>query len=65
MLVVLPGFTTVTTPPHVHMQVSVALAAGLPPIITVGLPGVQGPGMTGTQGIGVRVPMAAAVAAAT
>ena len=49
------------------MQLSVELlfSAGMPPINTVGAPGDQGEAVAGMQGWGVKVPKAAAVAAAT
>jgi hypothetical protein len=53
------------TPPHWHAHVEVELRAGCPSTSTVGLPGAQGSGVAGMHGWGVRVPMAAAVAAAT
>jgi hypothetical protein len=53
------------TPPQLHINVQVALSAGLFLIMTVAEPGVHGAVVTGTQGIGVRTPKAAAVADAT
>ena len=47
------------------MQVEVAFSAGCPLIKTVGEPGIHGAVVTGMHGWGVKVPMAAAVAAAT
>lgn len=47
------------------MALQVLFKAGFPPIKTVGDPGAHGAGITGIHGIGVRVPRAAAVAAAT
>lgn len=49
------------------MQFAVELlfSAGMPPINTVGAPGAQGEAVAGMQGCGVKVPAAAAVAAAT
>ena len=49
------------------MQLSVELlfSAGMPPINTAEEPGDQGEAVAGMQGCGVKVPDAAAVAAAT
>jgi len=52
-------------PPHVHMSLWLISTAGMAPLIVVVAPGSQGEAVTGTQGIGVRMPLAAAVAAAT
>ena len=60
-----PGWTTVITPPQVHISVEVLFSAGMLPSSTVGEPTTQGAGVTGTHGIGVNTPIAAAVAAAT
>src|SRR5438270_12945776 len=60
-----PGFAIVMTPAQVHMHWNVLFRAGMPPIRTVGEPGAHGAGVTGIQGTGVRIPRAAAVAAAT
>ena len=53
------------TPAYAHSAMHGWVRSGDPPAMTLGSPGVQGPVGTGTQGIGVRVPSAAAVAAAT
>ena len=64
-VVAIPGAVIEMTPPHWHKQVQLALSAGWPSISTVGEPGNHGAVVTGMHGCGVRVPMAAAVAAAT
>jgi hypothetical protein len=61
----LPGLLIVITPPHVQLQVQVAVNAGIPPICVNVAPGAHGPAMTGTHGAGVKTPIAAEVAAAT
>ena len=61
----IPGAAIEMTPPHWHRQVQLALSAGWPLMSTVGEPGSHGAVVTGMHGCGVRVPMAAAVAAAT
>src|SRR5436190_22529199 len=53
------------TPAYAHISFEVLSSAGKLASSTVGAPGAHGAGITGTQGIGVKVPSAAAVAAAT
>ena len=48
-----------------QLRVELLLSAGMPPINTAGAPGDQGEAVAGIQGWGVKVPNAAAVAAAT
>ena len=60
-----PGLEKVIVPPQTHIRQDVSGSALIPAtVLTLGEPGVQGAGVLGTHGIGVRVPMAAAVAAA-
>jgi hypothetical protein len=53
------------TPPQLQIALLLLFNAGLLPIITVGEPGTHGAAIAGMHGIGVRIPSAAAVAAAT
>ena len=60
-----PASENVTVPDHMQLSVELLFSAGMPPINTVGAPGDQGEAVAGIQGWGVKVPEAAAVAAAT
>lgn len=60
-----PGLEIVTTPPHMHVHVDVAVKAGDVPTVTPVAPGAHGVVVTGTHGWGVKTPCAADVAEAT
>lgn len=55
----------VMTPAWAHRRIDVLVKAGAPPRSVVGAPTIQGPAGAGMQGMGVKLPNAAAVAAAT
>lgn len=65
MVLIVPGWVMVMTPPQTHVAVDPAASAGLPPMNVFGAAGTHGPAIAGMQGIGVSTPSAAAVAAAT
>lgn len=60
-----PAMAIWITPPQMHISLDELLSAGMFATSTVGAPGAQGAGVLGMQGMGTKVPMAAAVAAAT